>query len=242
MRYKILILALFLSYGALSGHSAVKTEYYYSLRFIKYSEPPRPVSMIMMEKSSSRVSVVKRGIIFTYKNRLATKVSIAGDFSSWRAETMERSVNGIWYYFLAEPESNAAIKYKFMCDGIWIPDPLNNDRLDDQAGSYVSLAEPFMSPEGKQATYKRIEGDLIEFRTYRPDAKFVSITGDFNNWNPEMNLLTKGKNGIWRIRLKVSKGNHRYNFIVDGIWEADIFNENSGVNTAGDLCSRIKIE
>ena len=82
----------------------------------------------------------------------------------------------------------------------------------------------------------------VVFSVWAPNARRVSVVGDFNNWNPEMHTLSKGDDGIWRIRIKLPQGVHRYNFIVDGRWKPDTYNGKSSVNAAGDLCSLIKIE
>lgn len=243
MRFRAAVVFVVFSCGMLSGYHDVRTEYYTSLKFLKSAEPPRAVAMVMQDRERGRSSAVKRGILFTYANREARDVMIGGDFSSWKPLPMERSRNGIWYFFLAEPsKEKGEIKYKFLSDGRWIPDPLNGNRRDDGAGSYLSLVDPFNSPEGKQVTYRFIGDNLVEFRIYKPDADFISVAGDFNNWNPEMHTMSKGDDGIWRIRLKLPAGVHRYNFIVDGRWKPDIYNGKSSVNAAGDLCSLIKVE
>lgn len=50
-----------------------------------------------------------------------------------------------------------------------------------------------------------------------PNAKWVTIAGDFNYWGKHTNHLTKNKNGIWTIKLAVPKGKILYRFIVDNL-------------------------
>ena len=91
-------------------------------------------------------------------------------------------------------------------------------------------------------TYHILSPGLIEFRLYKPNAKFISLVGDFNNWNPEDDILRRDENGVWTIRKKLSRGIYRYNYIIDGDWTIDLFNENTASNDTGEICSLIKIK
>ncbi|GAB4370037.1 MAG: hypothetical protein Kow00128_16770 [Deltaproteobacteria bacterium] len=52
---------------------------------------------------------------------------------------------------------------------------------------------------------------------YYPPARQVSVTGDFNNWNPDgVPLRPTGKPGLWETTLRLRPGAYSYNFIVDG--------------------------
>ncbi len=60
---------------------------------------------------------------------------------------------------------------------------------------------------------------LFEFPA--PGAREVSLTGDFNNWDPNMNLMKKDERGIWKTTLSLKPGRYEYRFLVDGNWEND---------------------
>ena len=49
-----------------------------------------------------------------------------------------------------------------------------------------------------------------------PQARHVSLVGDFNHWNPRSNPMTKGVDGAWTIRVELKHGHHRYAYHVDG--------------------------
>ncbi len=53
-----------------------------------------------------------------------------------------------------------------------------------------------------------------------PGAKTVFVAGDFNNWNPQADAMTK-RNGCFVKSFKLVPGVHQYKFIVDGVWLAD---------------------
>ena len=54
-----------------------------------------------------------------------------------------------------------------------------------------------------------------------PEAKHISIIGDFNNWSPNANPLKKGPDGGWSTQVPLKHGHHRYIFLVDGVRTLD---------------------
>ena len=231
------VIPLFFMAFNYDGAAPRKSMYYYGLNSLSRSDSPQYLNMIRPDGIGKTLT---DGILFTYKNRGAKQVSISGNFSGWRPERMNRSDNGVWYYFLPAGEGRQNIRYKFLVDGTWIMDPANPDRDDDGRGSYLSLVEPMIKTEGRQVSYRKI-GSSIEFRIYRPTAAFISLVGDFNHWNPEQDLLSRGKDGIWRLRKKLFPGKYRYKYVVDGEWVPDIYNIKSASDNTGEICSVIEV-
>jgi 1,4-alpha-glucan branching enzyme len=219
----------------------LETVYFNSLIFLKQADGPQQVKMISTGGASGQTTSCRDGVLFTYKSRGARSVRIAGSFNGWKPVRMERSTSGIWYHFTPATGSSRSITYKYLVDGIWTPDPLNEERMDDRMGSYLSVTEPAVKVEGSQVTWRKIAKNEIEFRIFRPGASLVSLVGDFNNWNPEDDLLTRGADNIWRLRKKLYPGIFRYEFVVDGEWVPDTFNGRSGSDSTGALCSIIEI-
>lgn len=62
----------------------------------------------------------------------------------------------------------------------------------------------------------------VEFSYYAPAAKKVCLAGKFNAWNTNSLSLKKGKDGTWRISIKLQPGQHEYKFFVDGAWAQDV--------------------
>jgi 1,4-alpha-glucan branching enzyme len=56
----------------------------------------------------------------------------------------------------------------------------------------------------------------INFFYMAPEAKVVSVIGDFNNWQPGVHAMTRQPDGGWLIRIPMHHGHHRYQFCVDG--------------------------
>lgn len=54
------------------------------------------------------------------------------------------------------------------------------------------------------------------FQLDAPEAHSVSVVGDFNDWDPAAQPLTR-KNGVWQAVVSLRKGRtYFYNFIIDG--------------------------
>ncbi len=242
-KLKIFIILLPLFFTAFSSTEQIKSiEYYNNLQSLKLPHSPYEMKIIKTENLGKEKSVVESGILLTYKNRYAGNIKIAGDFSNWKPVDMFRGKYGVWYYFLTDLYEKKMIRYKFIADGIWILDPMNTERENDDSGSYVSVLYPLCQKDNNKLTYRFIEPYQVEFRIFKPKAKFVSIVGDFNNWNPENDLLEKDKSGVWNLQKRLSPGLYKYKYIVDGDWILDLYNEKTAGDEAEGICSLLKIE
>ena len=45
-------------------------------------------------------------------------------------------------------------------------------------------------------------GDNVTFRLWAPGAQNVSVVGDFNDWNPQLNPMKKIDGGCWETEIK----------------------------------------
>lgn len=214
---------------------------YQKLMYLRNANPPEKIRLVIPQNVSTGKPVVADGLLFTYKNRKAVNISIAGNFSAWKLKRMERGKDGVWFFFLSDNDFSGKIEYKFNIDGLWTDDPFNISREDDRYGSYLSTAELEPASENRLVTYKIVKNNIVVFRIYRPDAHIISLVGDFNGWNPENDLMKKGSDGIWRLEKRLAQGTYRYKYIIDGEWLPDTFNPDSASDSTGDICSVIKI-
>ena len=74
------------------------------------------------------------------------------------------------------------------------------------------------------------------------DAKKVFLAGDFNQWNPQVNRMTKSKDGYFRARMKLLPGEYQYKFVVDGMWCNDPAAQAQVMNRHGTLNSVIRVK
>jgi len=65
----------------------------------------------------------------------------------------------------------------------------------------------------------------------QPEARSVSVAGDFNGWNPGQTKMERSEGGMWTATIALKPGRYQYMFVVDGKqWIADPF----AVDGAGD--------
>jgi 1,4-alpha-glucan branching enzyme len=56
----------------------------------------------------------------------------------------------------------------------------------------------------------------INFTFFAPNAKRVSVIGEFNNWEPNAHPMKRQPDGGWHAQVPLSHGHHQYLFLVDG--------------------------
>jgi len=54
----------------------------------------------------------------------------------------------------------------------------------------------------------------VEFRVYAPNADYVSVVGDFNDYDSTKNPLQKDENGVWSGVVKEAKENQTYKYFI----------------------------
>jgi len=74
-----------------------------------------------------------------------------------------------------------------------------------------------------------------------PAAKTVYLAGDFNQWNPEAKKMLKNRDGSFRIKTRLTPGEHQYKFVADGIWLNDSEAEHQVENPFGTLNSVVTV-
>jgi len=66
------------------------------------------------------------------------------------------------------------------------------------------------------------ESVYVQFVISAPDARTVALAGDFNEWNPSIQLDDPDGDGLWTARVALEPGVHEYMFVIDGSeWRPD---------------------
>ena len=78
------------------------------------------------------------------------------------------------------------------------------------------------------------EQKKVNFELLAPEAKQVSLTGDFNNWGEGAVAMKKDKEGVWKTNQTLSPGRYEYKFIVDDEWWTDPQNSDTAYNDFGE--------
>lgn len=61
----------------------------------------------------------------------------------------------------------------------------------------------------------------VEFSFFRPEAKEVALSGDFNGWHATSMPMTKDADGWWHYRFRLAPGLYQFRYLADGIWFTD---------------------
>jgi len=105
-------------------------------------------------------------------------------------------------------------------------------------GRGIEAAEGLFKPEGTTESiagkvnpqrpvqpvserFPALEQQEIILTLFAPDAREVTVAGNFNSWHPGATPLKKMGAGKWVVRLRLRSGQYEYRFIVDGIWSED---------------------
>lgn len=90
-------------------------------------------------------------------------------------------------------------------------------QLDQQYAYPKILADRLMGIPEPADTAKRI----VHFRLDNyMSARFVVLSGSFNNWNDGMQPFN-WMNGGWEADIQLKPGIYRYKFVIDGVWIPD---------------------
>lgn len=79
----------------------------------------------------------------------------------------------------------------------------------------VSFPDPHPgTPSGRQPNNRPLH--LVDFFCRAPQARSVSLVGDFNDWQPAAHPMNRMPDGAWILRLELPHGHHQYQFLIDG--------------------------
>ncbi len=82
----------------------------------------------------------------------------------------------------------------------------------------------------------------VEFRFLSPGAGRVQIVGDFTNWATHPIEMTPEPDGWWKISVRLSVGEHRFRYLVDGKWQTDYAAFGVAANEFGEFDSIVVVD
>lgn len=56
----------------------------------------------------------------------------------------------------------------------------------------------------------------VTFALHAPGKKFVALVGDFNQWDPQADIMNLAPDGTWWTRRAVNPGVYHYQYVIDG--------------------------
>jgi len=170
--------------------------------------------------------ITDKGVEFTYSDPSAKTVYIGGSFNNWSQDANELKKGDDGVFRTVIELKPGKYQYKFVVDGNWKEDTDNPEKIDDGYGGINSIVE--VLPVGQKVQSesnkpKTSEGKAV-FTYFDPDAREVSLTGDFTDWNPTGIEMTKQSDGNWFAKIELKPGEYEYKFVVDGNWTTDPMN------------------
>ena len=125
------------------------------------------------------------------------------------------------------------------------------DKKSQGFKDYSELAAEVIEEEGLfEATWPQesallpVESTTVEkqFVFHAPEAKSVSIVGNFNNWVPtEDYRMNRNEDGTWSKVINLEPGQYQYKYIVDGMWIEDNRNPKISIDPYGGKNSVIEV-
>ena len=81
----------------------------------------------------------------------------------------------------------------------------------------------------------------INFICNAPQARSVTLVGDFNQWNPTAHAMKQRPDGAWLVTVELKHGHHRYAFLVDGNLTLDPHAQGITRNDKGERVSLVPV-
>ncbi len=81
----------------------------------------------------------------------------------------------------------------------------------------------------------------VSFALVRPDARQVSLSGEFNGWSPNATPMQRHDDGHWEATVALAPGRYQYKFVVDGQWIPDPSAHENAPNPHGTLNSVVEV-
>src|SRR5262245_45451092 len=81
----------------------------------------------------------------------------------------------------------------------------------------------------------------LNFICNTPQARSVSLVGDFNNWDPAAHPMKQMRDKAWLLSVELRCGHHRYAFLVDGVLTLDPRAQGITRNDHGERVSLVPV-
>ena len=89
--------------------------------------------------AAKKVAETKKEVLLEYSAPQANKVSVAGTFNNWDANSLsaKKDRKGNWMVKVALPQGK--YEYKFVVDGSWLTDPHSKEVVCNNLGTQNSV-------------------------------------------------------------------------------------------------------
>jgi hypothetical protein len=210
--------------SAAAAHAASPISLDIAVKSIGMAQPPRLVGDVLILSFKPDQPVRFVGVRFAHE--------------SWKVlHPCALNQKGVFVLDYALPEGVREVRYRVVEDGLWTIDPSNPDTDVDASGVAFSVFTLETEPVRPIINPKPDTGGGLTFLFNGNPGHRVALVGDFNNWDPFMDLLDESAQGTYSITLRVPPGEHWYYFFSDGRRILDRHNAQTGVTPDGDTVS-----
>jgi hypothetical protein len=137
------------------------------------------------------------------------------------------------------------LSYRLVFDGVWTWDPANPRRVvDGSLGLAVSLAQvPYLSDLhlGLYEILDPRDGRTANFLFRGAPGELVTVSGDFDNWDPFIHEMSETEPGVYELALPLTPGTHLYGFVYRGSLVPDPLNTAKASNREGKIVSILAV-
>jgi hypothetical protein len=182
-------------------------------------------------------------------------LSVAGPFRSVSAafahegfailHPYERNRQGVFVLAYPVPlKRSDPLEYRIVVDGAWTVDPADPERRSDPAtGLELSVAKvPYLS-DLRLGSYKLLAEDGRTARfIFRGEAgEYVTVCGDFDNWDPFIHEMAETSPGVYQLDLVLAPGRHYYTYYYRGETLSDPLNPDKARSGEGKTVSVLSV-
>ncbi len=171
-------------------------------------------SQVIYYVDVQNTSLTKKSILFTYKAMHARKVSLVSNAYQYAKVHMTRNPQGIWFYIMPfdnrVKDTGGKIEYQYLVDNV----------LDsgEQGEAHLLMIDICCSFKKQGLTIVDLHNEYsntVSFKLYAPNAKQVSLIGNFNSWDARLDIMKKTKNGYFEYTKHFVKGDYVYLYRID---------------------------
>ncbi len=162
-----------------------------------------------VESVDPGVKILSDGSVrFVYKDPAADQVYLSGSFNNWLPDAwpMMKRADGLW--MMSVKLKPGVYTYKYYSGGVWKPDPANPKTRDAGYGPDSVIDVWALRAGGEKVP--------TTFRVEAVKSKRVTLTGDFNGWDPGGIDLRSNGGGEWSVTIDLLPGKYDYKFLADG--------------------------
>ena len=156
-------------------------------------------------------------------------VFVAGTFNNWHTDRNPMQRDGdLWFIEIPQPEIPFEFKYYIPSDPLvekWYPEGIDNHYHLKNRKLNKEPGEDLLGDYSDATAYRIPNSELtvITFDGFWDDGNAVFLVGEYNNWSPRQDKMTRGEKGVWEITKELPRDKNEIKFFIDqgGEWHPD---------------------